>query len=220
MADLLGEWIALDERYQGDRPGPRAVRVVRTGDRGLVFTAPHAVRHLRRGELKKADIRTGGLAELLARRTGGTAVTSLGRLAVDPNFDHGVTAFRARLLAELRPGQLVLDLHGMDDRHGVDAVIGLGAGPDQRSVQAAAALAGALREAGLSVRSGHPFPASHPGTVTSAVQAAGFSAVQVELAAGRRHPLREPEHALPLLAALLDWAAATAAAYAGESAQP
>jgi hypothetical protein len=212
VPEPLAEWIALDERYQGDRPGARAVRVVRAGQAPLVFTAPHAVRHLRHGVLKKADIRTGGLAELLAVRTGGTAVTSQGRLAVDPNFDHGITPFRARLLAELRPGRLVLDLHGMHDRHGLDAVIGLGARPDQRSELAAAALEQALAQAGLSVRFGHPFPASHPGTVTSTTQAAGFSALQVELAAGRRHPLREPERALALVAALLDWAAATAAA--------
>jgi len=207
VPEPLAEWIALDERYQGDRPGVRAVRVLRVGDAPLVFTAPHAVRHLRRGLLKKADIRTGGLAELLALRTGGTAVTSLGRLAVDPNFDHGTTPFRARLLAVLKPGRLVVDLHGMHDRHGVDVVIGLGAHPDPGSELAAAELERAFAQAGLSVLSGHPFPASHPGTVTSTVQLAGFSAVQVELAAGRRHPLREPERALPLVAALLDWAA-------------
>ena len=87
-------------------------------------------------------------------------------------------------------------------------VIGLGARPDSGSERAAAELERAFTKAGLSVRSGHPFPASHPGTVTSTVQLAGFSAVQVELAAARRRPLREPERALPLLAALLDWAAA------------
>jgi len=83
VPELLAEWIALDERYQGDRPGARAVRVLKAGEAAVVFTAPHAVRHLRRGQLKKADIRTGGLAELLALRTGGAAVTSLGRLALE-----------------------------------------------------------------------------------------------------------------------------------------
>ena len=59
----------------------------------------------------------------------------------------------------------------------------------------------------MTVRAGHPFPATHPGTVTSTVQAAGFSALQVELAARRRRPLRDPEGALPLLTAIVAWAA-------------
>ena len=208
MRRLLADWIALDERYQGDRPRVRAVRSVRCGDAPYVFTAPHAVRHVRAGVLKKADIRTGGLAEVLARHAGGAALTSLGRLAVDPNFDSGETPFRKRLLETLRPGQLVLDLHGMDDRHGVDVVIGLGSRPDHRSQAAADLLQRILAAAGLSVRCGHPFPATHPGTVTSTVQAAGFSALQVEVAARRRRPLRDPDSTLPLLAALLRWAAA------------
>ena len=207
MRSLLADWIALDERYQGDRPRVRPVRSVRCGDAPLVFTAPHAVRHVRAGVLKKADIRTGGLAEALARHTGGAALTSLGRLAADPNFDDAETPFRKRLLRTLRPGQLVLDLHGMEDRHGVDVVIGLCARPDRRSRAAAAALQRILVAAGMTVRAGHPFPATHPGTVTSTVQAAGFSALQVELAARRRRPLRDPEGALPLLTAIVAWAA-------------
>ena len=210
-SDPLASWIALDERYQGDRPSNREVRVVRHGPAPLAFTAPHSVRHHRHGMLKKTDIHTGGLAELLALEAGGLAVTSLGRLAADPNFDRGPTPFRRRLLAELKPGVLVLDLHGMDDRHGIDAVIGMGAHPDARSEWAAAELEWALAARGLSVRSGHPFPASHPGTVTSTLQAAGFSAIQVELAAGRRRPLRAPEATLPLVESLLAWAAAARA---------
>jgi hypothetical protein len=210
-SDPLATWIALDERYQGDRPSTREVRVVRYGPCPLVFTAPHSVRHHRHGVLKKADIRTGGLAELLAQEAGGLAVTSLGRLAADPNFDRGPTPFRDRLLAELQPGMLVLDLHGMEDRHGLDAVIGLGVRPDARSEWAAAELERRLAARGLSVRAGHPFPASHAGTVTSTVQVAGFSAVQVELAAARRRPLRAPEATLPLVEALLAWAAAATA---------
>jgi hypothetical protein len=209
--DPLATWIALDERYQGDRPSNREVRVVRHGAAPLAFTAPHSVRHHRHGILKKADVRTGGLAELLALEAGGLAVTSLGRLAADPNFDRGPTPFRERLLAELKPGVLVIDLHGMEDRHGVDAVIGMGSRPDGRSEWAAAELERALSAHGLSVRSGQPVPASHPGTVTSTLQAAGFSAIQVELAAGRRRPLRAPEATLPLVESLLAWAAAARA---------
>jgi hypothetical protein len=100
----------------------------------------------------------------------------------------------------------------MDDRHGVDAVIGLGAHPDARSQWAAAELERALAAHGLSVHAGHPFPASHPGTVTSTLQAAGFSAIQVEVAAARRRPLRAPEATLPLVEALLAWTAAAASA--------
>ena len=206
MSEVCARWAELDERYRADAPVTEEVRVAVHGSTGLVFSAPHSVRHRRRGAEKAADIRTGGLAELLAEATGGTAVTSLGRLAADPNWDAEPTPFRRRLLAVLPARALVLDLHGMGDAWGADAVIGLGPAPTPAVRSAAAALAEALAARGLDARLGHPFPATHPGTVTAAVQAGGGAALQLELAARRRRPLRDPEASLLAVGAVLEWA--------------
>ncbi len=208
MPDAASTWIALDERYQvsGDLPG--AIHQATHGSAPVVFTAPHSVRHLRGGAIKRADIRTGGLAELLAIQASARALTSTGLPADDPNWHDGPTPFRKALLEDLQPGDLVIDLHGMGDEHGVDVVIGLGPLPDAASHLAARRLRVALAQYGLTCITGDPFPALHPGTVTAAVQAAGFSALQVEVAACRRRPLREPEQARPLVAALVSWASA------------
>ncbi len=205
MRSPLRRWIDLDQRYQAGTAGGAVIHVAEHGRAGLIFSAPHSVRHRRRGVEKAADMRTGGLAELLAESVGGRAVSSLGRLAADPNFDLGAVPFRERLLGLLRPGDLVVDLHGMGDTHGWDAVIGLGARSQRRTRLAAEHLREILAGHGLRAAIGRPFPASHPGTVTSTVQAAGWPALQVEIAACRRRPLREAERAEPMLAALLEW---------------
>lgn len=208
LIDLLARWVELDERYQGGVPESEAVRVAGPGRVPLIFSAPHSVRHLRRGVEKKADIRTGGLAEVLAEATGGLAVTSLGKLAADPNWDSEPTPFRERVLALLEPETLVIDLHGMGGAHGPDVVLGLGPAPTAHARAAAGAIADSLQRSGLVVSFGHPFPATHPGTVTATVQAAGGSALQVEVSARRRRPLREPEMTRPLVEALAGWAGA------------
>lgn len=212
MSDLLARWVALDERYQGGVPETEAVRVSGEGRVPLVFSAPHSVRHVRRGLEKKADIRTGGLAELLAEMSGGLAITSLGKLAADPNWDSEPTPFRERLLAVLLPETTVLDIHGMGPGHRADAVIGLGPAPTAASREAAEALAAALADQGLEASFGHPFPATHPGTVTATVQSVGGTALQLELSARRRRPLREPGMTGPLVTALISWAKIVVAA--------
>ncbi len=208
MPDPVATWIALDERYQANGDLPGALHHATHGPAPVVFTAPHSVRHLRGGAIKRADIRTGGLAELLAIEASARVLTSTGLPADDPNWHEGPTPFRVALLEALEPGDLVIDLHGMGDEHGVDVVIGLGPLPSAVSRSAAARLQAALAEHRLTCITGDPFPALHPGTVTASVQAAGFSALQVEVAACRRRPLRQPERARTLAAALVRWAGA------------
>lgn len=212
MIDVCSRWVALDERYQGGVPETEEVRVVTGRGAPLVFSAPHSVRHLRRGVEKKADIRTGGLAELLAELVGGTAITSLGKLAADPNWDSDPTPFRGRLLALLRPNVLVLDIHGMDAAHDPDVILGLGPSPDATSLEAVGRLEAALAERGLASSRGRPFPATHPGTITAAVQAAGGRALQLEVSARRRRPLRDAAAAEPLVSAIVAWALGMGAA--------
>lgn len=84
------------------------------GDFPVIISAPHAVRHTRRGKIKKSDRVTGTLALLLAEETGCSALCLRRNYGGDPNYDQ-VSPYKQELLqmiSDLRP-RLVLDLHGM-----------------------------------------------------------------------------------------------------------
>ena len=169
------------------------------GRRKLLFTAPHAVRPWRDGVERHADYSTGGLAALLAELTDGLAMAAVGRQTGDPNRDLDPSApFKQALLERADAGWTVVDLHGMNERHPEDLILGHGPLP-----HLAAALAKLVSGCGLAVRSGKPFDAAWPGTITATLQAAGVRALQVEVSSRRRMPRRSPEAAGALVAALL-----------------
>lgn len=168
------------------------------GRRQLLFTAPHAVRPWRNGVERHADYSTGGLAALLAEITGGLALAAFGRQSGDPNRDLQPAPFKQALLDAVDSGWTVVDLHGMNERHPEDLILGQGPLP-----QLAARLARAISGCGLAVRAGKPFDATWPGTITATLQGIGVQALQVEVSSRRRMPRRSPEFAGALVAALL-----------------
>jgi len=170
----------------------------------FIFSAPHAVRSVRNGEPKTADMGSGGLAELLAEQLRGVAVTTYGRQTGDANWDRLEGEFKRELLGRIRPGTIVVDLHGMSDRWDHDLIAGLGPLPELSRELGEGLLSAAARHH-LRARTGPPFDATRPGTVTGALQAAGVRAIQVEVAGSRRRPLTRPALAAPLLETLLDW---------------
>lgn len=179
-----------------------ALRLSGSGRLGsYLFTAPHSVRTLRRGEPKQADMGTGGLAEALAEITGNLALTALGRQSGDPNWDLGEGPFKRRVL--LHRVRAIVDLHGFRGEGPEDLILGLGPAANAASRNLAARLLASARRQGLVARTGPPFDATWPGTITATVQAAGGTALQVEVAGGRRRPRTRPADAQPLLAALL-----------------
>jgi hypothetical protein len=156
--------------------------------------------------MKHADMGTGGLAETLAELTGSTALTVVGRQTGDPNWDLEIGAFKQVVLE--RPGVIVVDVHGFRAELEEDLIIGLGPAPDATVRELAQDLVGLAAAAGLVARTGKPFDAGWPGTVTATVQQAGGRALQLEVAGRRRRPRTRPETTGPLLAALLQWLAA------------
>ena len=148
---------------------------------------------------------TGGLAETLAELTGSTALTVVGRQTGDPNWDVEVGAFKQAVLE--RPGLVVIDLHGFRAELEEDLIVGLGPAPDASARQLAEALIDRCGAAGLVARTGKPFDATWPGTVTATVQVGGGTALQLEVAGRRRRPLTRPESTGPLLDVLLEWLA-------------
>ncbi|GAB3157382.1 hypothetical protein GCM10027059_00160 [Myceligenerans halotolerans] len=147
-----------------------------------MVTAPHATNHARSGEIKWADRGTGGLALLLADLTGCGALISVGGLAAEPgdaNFD-ARHPFKDRL-AELAP-RVVVDLHGMRTRDGMDVDLGFGEGALPEEFLAS------LGRSDLRVTRNALFDAMRPTTVAAFAQERGIPAVQVEIGAHLRPP--------------------------------
>jgi len=181
-----------------------ALRLTGTPGRYL-FTATHSVRSIRRGQPKQADMGTGGLAETLAELTASEALTVIGRQTGDANWDVEIGAFKQAVLA--RPGVIVVDLHGFREELQDDMITGLGPAPNQAIRELASGLVAATTRHGLVARTGKPFDATWPGTITATVQVAGGVALQLELGSRVRRPRTRPDATAPMLAALLDWLA-------------
>ena len=146
---------------------------------------------------------TGGLAETLAELTGSTALTVIGRQTGDPNWDVEIGAFKREVLS--RPGLVVVDLHGFREGLPEDLIVGLGPAPTAAVGELADRLLSVAATHGLSARTGRPFDATWPGTITATVQVAGGVALQLEVAGRGRRPRTRPETTAPVLAALLEW---------------
>ena len=146
---------------------------------------------------------TGGLAETLAELTASTALTVIGRQTGDPNWDVEIGAFKREVLS--RPGLVVVDLHGFREELPEDLIVGLGPAPTPAVSELADRLLSVAATHGLSARTGRPFDATWPGTITATVQVAGGVALQLEVAGRGRRPRTRPETTAPVLAALLEW---------------
>lgn len=186
VAAMFAGWLyAEDRRAQGRYAGAGTDTLgVRRGRCGALVTAPHAVAHWRDGARKPADMGTGFLADVLAQLLDADVVVAEGEQSRDGNYDpDGV--FKAAL-AGFTP-RLVLDVHGMADRHGPDVCLGLGGLP-RAAEPLAEVFAGALRSAGFVVSVNVPFAATGDHTVTSTFQRRGIAALQLEVAARNRRP--------------------------------
>ena len=169
-----------------------------------LFTASHSVRSIRRGQPKQADMGTGGLAETLAELTRSSSLSVIGRQTGDANWDVEVGPFKQ---AVLEHRSVVVDLHGFREEMAEDLIIGLGPAPNATVRELAGRLLAAAAAQGLVARTGKPFDATWPGTITATVQVAGGVALQLELGGRVRRPRTRPETTAPMLAALLDWLA-------------
>jgi hypothetical protein len=200
---LLRHWISAEQDYRsrghdGRRPAG-AVKICGNTASKVIFTAPHAVNHLRDGEAKNADIWTGSLAETLAFATGNCSLTVNSSANDDPNWDLEIGTFKGTLARLLDNNQVVIDLHGMKDDYDIDICIGLGPSPNQQSQVMADSLADSFCERGLRVSFNWPFSATRPSTITSFVQSRRLTALQVEVAAKYRQPKKHSSSALLLL---------------------
>ena len=190
------DWRLL-ERSLSSYDDPRVV-VAPRGSR-VVVTAPHAVEHLRGGEVKRADMWTGGLALLLAQRSGAGAVVELSRDG-DPSWQAHHPFKDA--VAALDP-DVVLDLHAMRSK---DHVVELGTGEAAGAHPTPLALLvrDALEDAGVATLTDHRFPARGHATLTQWARHRGVDAVQLEVSVQLVPPFVDARSCERLVAALVD----------------
>lgn len=177
--------------YQGLSPDQMMHR--RFGDTPIIFSAPHAVKHVRDGETKKSDLYTGGLATVLARQMGATLVASAGHQTVDPmrgDSDHPHK--QAILGAKVNGARFLIDLHGMGSetaqKNGCDIGIGLGSIPSAHSGILARAYRQAGKQVGITVKCGFSaFAALKASGVTMFALNKGIYAIQMEHAPSLRY---------------------------------
>jgi hypothetical protein len=188
---LLSEWVCREERYRANSYRGAGIpdELFIAQGQAVLLTASHSIAQVRQGRRKRPDVRTGGLAELVAVESGASALTALGSGTGDPNWnaDH---AFKQALEELSRTHRFILDLHGIHDGYGIDVCIGSGLGGPDNRLLVEACLASA-QASGLHASVDYPFAANRPWTITATAQRLGCSAAQIEIAAYRRDPLRK-----------------------------
>nr|WP_232541488.1 N-formylglutamate amidohydrolase [Nocardia bovistercoris] len=198
-------WDLRERKYRANdyygEGRPAAIDIL-DGSTGLLVTAPHSLHHFRHGRKKPADRYTGSYAELLHAALDATAVIPTGPIGRWENWEDRDDPFRHALDRLSTPSTLVVDLHGMSDRHGVDVCLGLGPAPTAASEELAHRLAEELHPYQVSINT--PFAATPHYTVTAYVQTrTPADAIQIEMAANIRNPVLHPKRSGDFLGRLI-----------------
>lgn len=203
QSTLLTLWIEEEkvfaaERYSGSMTGPEAVSHPR-GSR-VALSAPHAVNVLRNGALKFADLHTGGLCAALAKRCDVSSVVRSRTTEEPTGWAERDDQFAEGLLGLLDEAEVVLDLHGMSDDHGVDICLGRGTAPSPEHDELIDLFHDHFR--GLRISVDEPFSGRPAHTVMSLLASRGQLGLQVEIARHWRDPADLPESAAVLIEGL------------------
>ena len=197
-------WIELDAPYRanGNCGQIQASAMLHThaGTSNLVLTAPHATHHYKAdGTQKPIDLRTGGLAHLLAEEN---ETHALIRAQKGPaNGNELVTAEMLDHLSTLE-NPIILDLHAAKRAAPFDLCIGTGYGEithkQQGLIRTVTDLAAEHR---LDLMLNHPdYAACKPHTLVNHCQQEGLdSIIQIEINRAYRCPKQQPEKALACL---------------------
>lgn len=198
------DWDNLEARYRTNyyNGTGRANSVLQhEGIRPVIFTAPHSLNHYRNGQVKLADRWTGSMAEILATETGSGYLTACGEIAEWSSWENRTDDFKLSLDELTLTPTLVIDLHGMSDRYGVDLCIGLGPAPDETTMKFADEISRGMARYRVSIND--PFSADPAYTVTNYVQReTASSALQLEIASRFRNPQTSAKLSFEFLANL------------------
>jgi hypothetical protein len=140
--------------------------------------------------MKPADLFTGSLVELLGESANVSVLTVTRTPHQWERWSERDDRF-TQLLGPAATGRLlVVDFHGMSDKHGIDLCFGLGSNPSAVARAAVSSLTEVFADRRSAV--GDPFPATADHTVTAHLQASGVPSIQVEISSRLRQPTRAP----------------------------
>lgn len=203
---MEGQFAAND--YTGSNIGP-ALRVL-PGDVPIILSSPHAVKHPRDGQLKRADTFTGPLALQLAELSRTSALVYARTSDEDPNYDvDGPYKQQLIRLIQSTSARFVLDIHGLGQWRSEEIALGTARGQTLGSQQEIlSVLLHELTKAqftNLLVDDPIRFSASRPTTITSFVwRELGIPALQLEVHKKYRSANYAPDDYLKLLYTLRD----------------
>ena len=160
----------------------------------LLFIAPHALNHFRKNKVKRADLRTGALAELLAMEFNASALIPRGIIPAQDDWGLREDNFRLKLDEAVNSNTFALDLHGMKNTGDIEICLGTGPYPSERVMEFASQFSLELSEYNAVINM-QGFAAKSDVTITSYLQTQALSVdcIQVEIARKFRQPHENPE---------------------------
>lgn len=153
------------------------------GDAPIIFTAPHGVRHCREdGKVYPAEIGTSGLAEAMAEVHKGISICTISRDV----YTETTGPIKDCLLGLGLENKLVVDIHGMSDKYGVDVSIGTEESTDTLTLRLAEILETDAAKLKLQASLNYPFSALSPKCISHFVHKNRGIALQLEIALSLR----------------------------------
>lgn len=126
------ETLFSDNQYEGSG---KSAFVIEKGTIPIMVSAPHAINQFREGQVKWADMYTGGIARYLHEETGCHLIYSCMFTKSDPNFDlPGTNRYQETLkeFVEKYNVAVLFDLHGAEKKR--EYAIEMGTAPEQNPI--------------------------------------------------------------------------------------
>lgn len=163
----------------------------RSGGTLVTFTAPHNKGTMRDGASKIRDTNVGIIALEAAKISKANALIPLTPGDNDGNW-HNDSHFRSALESLVEKGSIIIDVHGMHDGHGFDIIAGTCGGKTPEWLSATVKEVFATAGFTIDLRPTGSFSAG-PKTITGVMLEAGYTAIQLEIAARWRNGRGAPD---------------------------
>ena len=158
--------------------------VMKHGQGGIMFSAPHSVEQTREGRLKYAEPQTGVLAEMLHNELGCPIIRKTANCGDDANYDP-VSDYRETLARYIRDNRIncLIDLHQLSPSREVMINLGTGNGENLCDKSVINIFLSTFHKYNLGIiQLDKPFSAAYKYTVSSAIhRECNISCMQIEI---------------------------------------